>query len=170
MRRHMSKTFHRVTRQTLPRAVQHGHQTRCLPVFARAPVLGIFDRLCWSSMLQEFFGLQVEMSFYASTFCLFHVFSASHESRFTVSKRGRSWKRALGARNFSDLGWVQTTQELAQRIRPIRGERVVGLWRGKGGGTCVGVLSSFISVMSSALLNRSDWLNVHYTLSHLDCK
>ena len=33
---------------------QHGQQTRCLPVLARAPVLGIFYRLCWSSMFQNF--------------------------------------------------------------------------------------------------------------------
>ena len=46
-------------------------------------------------------------------FCInnlpFHVFSASHESRLTVSKPGRSEKCALGARNFSEQCAVQTT-------------------------------------------------------------
>ena len=38
----------------------------------------------------------------------FHVFLASHESRLTASKPGRSWEAALGARNdVSETGGVK---------------------------------------------------------------
>ena len=47
-----------------------------------------------------------------------HVFLASHKNRLTVSKPRRSWKCALGARKFSELGGVQTTQKGSQRIPP----------------------------------------------------
>ena len=50
------------------RAVQHGHQARCLPVVAPGPVPGIHvleDVLDFS--VSEHFGVEVEMSFYACT-------------------------------------------------------------------------------------------------------
>ena len=49
----------------------------------------------------------------------FHVFLASHESRLTVSKPGRSQKCELGARNFSELGGVKIIIMPAQLIPPI---------------------------------------------------
>ena len=48
----------------------------------------------------------------------FHVFSASHESRLTASKPGRSQK-CVGGRNFPELGGVQHTKMPAQRISPL---------------------------------------------------
>ena len=46
----MSKTFHRVTRQTFPMRCQ----LCCLPILARAPVLVIFLRLFWRSIFSNF--------------------------------------------------------------------------------------------------------------------
>ena len=48
----------------------------------------------------------------------FHVLSASHESRLTVSKPGRSQKCAWKARNFSEQCGVKTPWSPAQRIPP----------------------------------------------------